>query len=149
MADYLLRRDARILVCDGRTALFLRNAGNATEPSFEVEETMRGDPARRTADIGSDAPGRIRQMLSGPASAIEGTDLHQEQENAFVRKALAAFHALVSKHGVDQVVIVAPPKALATIRANLNHGLRAKIVAEFDKDLTRHPVADIQRIVLG
>jgi protein required for attachment to host cells len=148
MSELMLRRDTRILVCDGRTALFLRNAGVPRNEKFEVEQTMREEEATHTADLGADKPGRVAQVLAGPTSSIEGTDWHTEQETAFINRAVEAFQELCEKAQAKEIVIVAPPKALATIRQH-NPDWAAKAVAQIAKDLTKHPVPEIQRIVLG
>lgn len=38
---------------------------------------------------------------------------------------------------------------LAMLRANLNDALRATIIAEIDKDLTKHPIQEIERVLTG
>ena len=38
--DRILHPETRLLVCDGRKALFLRNGGPAGRPAFEVEQEM-------------------------------------------------------------------------------------------------------------
>jgi len=43
------------------------------------------------------------------------------------------------------LVIAAPPKTLADLRRWVPPEVKAKIVAEIDKDLTKHPVRDIER----
>ena len=99
--------------------------------------------------MGTDKPGRLGNARGGPKSSIEPVDWHSEQEAAFVATAVRAFAALCAEKPEAQVVIVAPPRALATIREHAGASLLARCVAQIDKDLTHHPVADIQKIVLG
>lgn len=149
MAKLTLRRDALILVCDGRTALVIRNAGPPGREKFEVEHTVRQDLPAHSAQMGSDRPGLLRQNSGGPGSAIEPTDLHAEQEKAFIKDAWKDFTARHALKGDSQIVVVAPPKALAVIRELESSAIRVHIIAEINKDLTRHPVEEIQRLVLG
>lgn len=148
MSNLTLHRDARILVCDGKSALFLKNKGPPGSEVFEVESSVRQELPAHTADMGADRPGRT-QNRSGPSSGVETTDWHAEQEKAFVLETLHGFAALCAQSPKAQIVIVAPPKALATIRKGADRGFLSRCVAQIDKDLTKHPVAEIQKIVLG
>jgi len=146
--DRILHPETRLLVCDGRKALFIRNGGPAGKPAFEVEQEMHEKGSSHTADLGADEPGRLKSAF-GPRSSMEGTDWHQAAEDAFVRKAVDAFTALCDAHGVREVVLVAPPRALATIRKIASKGLQDRVIGEIDKDLTKHPVHEIEKIVKG
>jgi len=146
--DRILHPETRLLVCDGRKALFLRNGGPAGRPAFEVEQEMHEKGSSHTADLGADEPGRLKSAF-GPRSSVEGTDWRQAAEDAFVRKAVDAFTALCDAHDVREVVLVAPPRALATIRKIAGKSLQDRVVGEIDKDLTKHPVHEIERIVNG
>ena len=149
MTALTLRRDARLMVCDGKTALFLRNDGPPGHESFAIETSTRQDLPGHTADMGADRPGRVGNSRTGRKSSIEPPDWHSEQEASFVAGATRAFAAWCDEKPESQIVVVAPPRALATIRETASPALLARCVAQIDKDLTKHPVADIQRIVLG
>jgi protein required for attachment to host cells len=47
------------------------------------------------------------------------------------------------------LVIVAPPRALADLRGAIHADVKARIVAEIDKDLTKHPIAEIERHLMS
>ena len=146
--DRILHPETRVLVCDGRKALFIRYGGPAGKPVFEVEQEMHDKGASHTADLGADEPGRLSSAF-GPRSFIEGTDWHSAAEEAFLRRAVEAFTALCDANGAREVVLVAPPRALATLRKAASKSLHDRVVGEIDKDLTKHPVHEIQKIVLG
>ena len=146
--DRILHPETRLLVCDGRKALFIRNGGPAGKPAFEVEREMHETGASHTADLGADEPGRLKSAF-GPRNSMEGTDWHQAAEDAFVRRAVDAFTALCDANDVREVVLVAPPRALATIRKIASRSLHDRVIGEIDKDLTKHPVHEIEKIVKG
>ena len=146
--DRFLHPETRLLVCDGRKALFLRTKGPVGDPAFEVEQEMHEKGASHTADLGADEPGRLGTAF-GPRSSIEGTDWHSAEEDAFVRRAVEAFTVLCDANSVREVVLVAPPRALATIRKVASKSLHDRVVCEIDKDLTKHPVHEIAKIVSG
>ncbi len=146
--DRFIHPDARVLVCDGRKALFIRNTGPAGKPAFEVEQEMHEKGAAHSADLGADKPGRLGNAF-GPRSSIEGTDWHDAAEDAFVRSAVEAFTALCDASDVREVVLVAPPRALAVVRKAASKSLQDRVIGEIDKDLTKHSVRDIEKIVSG
>ena len=43
------------------------------------------------------------------------------------------------------LAIVAPPRALADLRHAIRKDVKDLIFAEIDKDLTKHPITDIER----
>ncbi len=138
---------AWILVCDARKALFLRNEGDAAFPNLQLERATQAPANPLTAKQGADRPGRIQNAF-GPISAAEAIDWHEMAEVEFARETVDAFRALYRSrpHGV---VLVAPPRMLAALRENLSNGLHATVIAEVDKDLTKHPIQEIERLLTG
>ncbi len=145
--ERLLHEKAKLLVCDGQKALFIQNDGWPGQPIFKVVHEMHWDESQHTADLGTDKPGRVRSMLGGPISSIEPADWHAEEEDAFVKKALQEFTKLCEKDKTREVVFVAPPKALAVIRKAASKALMERVVGQLDKDLTKHPIYEIERLV--
>jgi len=47
------------------------------------------------------------------------------------------------------VIVVAPPRSLAAFRRALDPAAQQRIVAMIDKDLTRHTVDELTRIIVG
>ncbi len=52
---------------------------------------------------------------------------------------------IVRECGVEALVVVAPPRALADLRKAFHPNVKKRIVAEIDKDLTKHPVDQIEK----
>jgi len=138
---------AWILVCDARKALFLHNAGDAAFPNLRLERAIQAPANPLTAKQGADRPGRIQNAF-GPTSAAEATDWHEMAEAQFARETVDAFRTLYRSrpHGV---VLVAPPQMLAALRESLDDGVDATVIAEIDKDLTKHPIQEIERLLTG
>ena len=86
-------------------------------------------------------------MATPSGSSIEGTDWHTAAEDAFLRRVVEAFTAHCDANEVREVVLVAPPRALATIRKAAGKSLQDRVVGEIDKDLTKHPMHEIEKIV--
>ncbi len=149
MNKLALPHDTFVFVGDGRKALFLRNAGDAKFPNLVTERVFAEDnPATR--DQGSDRPGRsFASAHSTQRSAMEPTDWHEIEEHRFVQRVSAALETLVRRLDTPALVIVAPPRALADLRQALHADVKARLIAEIDKDLTKHPVWEIERLVVG
>lgn len=150
MTGVLLNHGGAVLVCDGRKALFLVNEGRPGGESLRVAREIEQDLASHTSDLGSDRPGLVRQTSAGsPGSAIEGADWHAQEETKFLTRAVAEFAAFVEERPSDQVVLVAPPRALAVLRDRAPAALLDRTVLQVDKDLTKHPVPEIARLLFG
>ncbi len=138
-----LPHDALVFIGDGRKALFLRNAGDETILDLRTEQVFADDNPP-THDQGTDKPGRTFQSThSHGRGAVQQTDWHDIEEHRFAQRVAAAFEAVVRKRKVPAIVVVAPPRTLADLRRAFHANVKAKIVAEIGKDLTKHPVDDI------
>jgi protein required for attachment to host cells len=142
---------ARILVCDGRKALILRNDGPAGAPKLSVEREIHAEaPSSHSRDLGVDRAGRTAQRQpnqTGARSAVEEVDFHSAEEDKFVRETLADFIAHCDHNSVREIVLIAPPRALAVLRKAGSKALFDRVIGEIDKDLTRHTVYDIARAI--
>src|SRR5260221_9820590 len=129
--------DAIVFVGDGRKALFLRNAGDEKFPNLKTEQVFV-DQNPATHDQGSDRPRRLFASATARErrSAVEPTDWHELEEHRFARTVADAFGKLVRERKVKAVVIAAPHRPLAEWRRALHSDVKARIVAEVDKDFT-------------
>lgn len=137
-----------VLVCDGQKALLLQNAGDAEQLDLRAVESL-SEPHPKTSELGTDAPGRSFQSHETGRSSVEATDLHTQEEAAFLRRITQQIDAVVSEHKVKHIVLVAPPRALGLIRASLTPAARALILAEVHKDLTHLPIGTIEEHLTG
>jgi protein required for attachment to host cells len=144
-----LPHDALVFIGDGRKALFLRNAGDDKVVDLRTERVFAEDNPS-THEQGTDRPGRgFASAGTGRRSAMEETDWHHLEEHRFIERVAKALEGVVRERSVPAIVIAAPPKALADLRTALHADVKAKIVAEFSKDLTQYPVDEIQRHLRG
>lgn len=142
-----LPHDALVFICDGRKALLLRNVGDAQFLDLRKEQVF-ADENPPSHDQGTDRPGRaFAAAASTHRSSVAQTDWHDLEEHRFVKRVAAALAALVRSRNVPAVLVAAPPRALADLRRSLSAEVKAKIVAEIDKDLTRHPLGEIEKLL--
>jgi protein required for attachment to host cells len=149
MSSILLPHGALVLVGDGRKALVLRNEGDARFPNLKTTTVLDQGRLPPTAALGTDRPGRAFQSADGRRSGMEQTDWHELAENRFAGEIAQALEARHSAGDFGALVVVAPPRTLAELRRSFSDGLRAKVIAEVDKDLTNHPVYEIERLLFG
>jgi protein required for attachment to host cells len=139
--------NALVFVGDGRKALFLRNKGDEQFPNLKTE-TVFEDENLPTHEQGSDRPGRVSKALQmGHRSAVEPTDWHDIEEHQFARRVAAAMEQAVRASKTKVLIIVAPPKTLAELRDAFHSDVKACILTEINKDLTNHPVPEIESIL--
>lgn len=149
MQKLIIPHNTYILVGDGRKALFLRNEGDEKFPNLRTERVFLDENAP-AHEQGTDRPGRsFAGAGSTRRSAMDTTDWHQLEEHRFAHHVAAALEQLVRARGVTALVIVAPPRTLADLRRAIHQDVRSRIFAEIDKDLTKHPIADIERHLVG
>ena len=141
--------NALIFVGDGRKALFLRNDGDEKFPNLKTEQVF-GEENPLTHDQGTDRPGRSFQSTrTGRSAAVPQTDWHRLEEDRFIGRVAAALENLVRSRKVPALVIVAPPRTLADLRRDFHADVKKLIVAEIGKDLTGHPVSEIETHLLA
>jgi protein required for attachment to host cells len=137
--------DAFVFVGDGRKALFLRNAGDEKSPNFKIERVFVDDNPP-THEQGSDRPGRaFKRAGTNLRSGVEDTDWHELEEHRFAQRVAAAMEGLVRERKVKVLVVVAPPRTLADLRFAFHSDVKKRIIAEINKDLTKHPVLEIEK----
>lgn len=141
---YAIPNQALILVCDGRKALFLRNEGDEVFPNLTVARILTGQPNPPTHLQGTDKPGRTLDRASGRHSPVEQTDWHLLAEAAFAHEIATALDREAAAGTFKDLIIVAPPRTLAELRVSFSQMVRQCIIAEHHKDLTKHPVGEIE-----
>ncbi|MDI4665935.1 host attachment protein [Xanthobacter autotrophicus] len=134
-----------VVVCDGAKAILLADAGIAPAPKLSVVESF-AEPHSGTAELGTDRPGRVHESATTARSAVEETDLHAQAEAAFLGRLAERLGVLVAAGTVPQrILLVAPPKALGTLRDALSAKVKGLVDGEIPKDLVKLPVDEIGR----
>ena len=145
MSKLLIPHDAWVFVGDGKKALFLRNAGDGKFLNLKAERVFAEDnpPSR---EQGTDHPGRaFKRAGTNQRSSMEQTDWHELEKHHFVQRTAAAMEQIVRDRKVKALVIVAPPRTLSDLRQAFHPDVKSRIMAEINKDLTKHTVAEIEK----
>jgi protein required for attachment to host cells len=149
MTKLKIPHDALIFVGDGRKALFLRNVGDEKFLNLTTERVFI-DENPPTREQGSDRPGRgFKRAHTNQRSSADTTDWHELEEQRFAHRVAAAMERLVHERGAKALVVAAPPRTLAELRHSFHADVKRRIIAEIDKDLTKHPVGEIEKHLVG
>jgi protein required for attachment to host cells len=137
-----------IVAADGAHAKFLDFAGRKSG-ARTVAGHIYAQQAKPTRDLGRDRPARVAESKGPARHAIEPrVDLHERQEEIFlqmvVRRLLEAFDA----DAFDNLVLIAPPKALGILRKLLPDRIKSKVTSEIDNDYAQHADNEIARLVI-
>jgi protein required for attachment to host cells len=142
-----IEHDAWIVLADGRKAVIAQNIGALFEPKLNIHNVIEAAPNPPTHELGADRPGRAHDSTTPGRSAMEQTDWHDQAETEFAKTVASAVEYLCRENDVRSLVLVAAPRALADLRAALPASVRTKTVSEIDKDLTNHPLPQIEKIL--
>lgn len=103
---------------------------------------------RPNRELGTDKPGR-EGIATRIRSAIEPTAFHDQEETAFLVQISEHLDAPVKSGLTHHVIVVAPPRALGTLRKSYSPALRKAIRAEVGHDLVHLPVSEIEERLAG
>ncbi len=125
-----------IVVADGGHARIFLNTGPGQGLVPALGHDMIGNKLP-SHELGSDRPG-VSFSSSGPArrAMAPHTDPHEHAEHEFIRQVAAAIREGLNAHAFEQLVLVAPPKALGDLRAVLDPQAAKLVKADLNKDLT-------------
>lgn len=140
-----MQHGSSVMITDGRKALLLKNEGDADYPQLRmIQKWEEASPADR--DLKSDAPGRTFSSAGHGMrrSSYDEPDLHAQAEADFAAQ-MGEF--LNDRDDIEDLVIVAPPRTLGELRKHLNRAVTARVSAEIAKDLVKHPIAEIERLI--
>ena len=132
-----------VLIADGEKALFLRNETDAENPNLQV---VRIEEQENPSDLEQSAnrPGRMSDNGMGQRSALDDTDWHELNKERFASDLADILYKQVHKGKFERIVIVAAPSTLGALRDELHKEVQDAVVAEIDKDLTNHPLNEIE-----
>lgn len=138
-----------ILVTDGRKMLLFRNEGDSEYPQFiRLAEEEDDNPPDREQK--SDAPGHLAVAgMSGRRGAFQEADFHRQEETRFSRRTADLLNRRAAAGEIDRLVVVADPRTLGELRDRFSPLVERTVVAEVAKDLVKHPVTAIERILCG
>jgi len=135
-----------VVVADGRKMLFFRNQGDETYPNLQIVRVREQDNPS-DGDQKSDAPGRSSSSVGSARSAFTEVDFHQLEEDRFASETAELLRKRALNNDFESLIIVAPPRTLGELRKHYHKEVESRLAGEIAKDLTGHPVDQIEKII--
>jgi protein required for attachment to host cells len=136
-----------VVVADGKKMLFFRNEGDSEYPRLQVER-KREQVNPSDLDQKTDQAGQAPSGSGGAGYSSYGeTDFHQLEEDRFAAETAELLRKRALNNDFESLIIVAPPKTLGELRKHYHKEVEKRLTGEIAKDLTGHPVNEIEKII--
>jgi protein required for attachment to host cells len=139
---------ALVLVADGTKVLYLRNHGDQNQIDLRTESHDERED-RKDREIKTDAPGTNKHSMGYGRPAMDETDFHQQEEDRWVKDAAEELKRRALRNDFEALAIIAPPKALGTLRKELHKEVEKRIVLTLNKEMSGRPIPDIEELLVG
>lgn len=148
LAEPGVARVVWVVVADGARGQVYERAGAG--PLSPVEGMAFSADLPPTHDLVEDRQGRSFESVGHMRHGLEPRqDPHEARKEAFLNRIVTALDERLG-HGsapFDALILVAPPPALGVLRGLLPDRLADKVTAEIAKDLTKHPLPELAKII--
>jgi len=131
-----------VLIADAsRARLFKHHRAERTLIlAFEDDRPQLRD---KQASQGADRPGRVHERSGATRHAMEPhTAADELGRSSFARELVDRLRSGASEHSFD-LLLIAPPAMLGSLRSQLDDPLRERLVGELSKDLTKLPAHEL------
>lgn len=143
-----VQHGAHVLVTDGSKGLYLKNEGDGDFPDFHLirkwEQEVPADHELRSAGPGHAFSSNDR---GSRRSAYDETDCHEQAKLEFTSSIARFLNDQVQLGSIEELIIVAPPRALGILRRKLRREVAGLVTAEIDSDLVSHPIGTIEQLI--
>jgi protein required for attachment to host cells len=136
-------RTTWIVLADGMHARVLRQDKHGA-PLVPALDHELYEPAVHgfSRDLKSDAPGRA--FDTGGRHAMEPrTDPKTHEKQLFAARVAELINTAADQKTFDQLILVAPPKTLGELRAQLDAHARKLVIGEVPRDLLKIPATEL------
>jgi protein required for attachment to host cells len=140
-----------ILVADaGRARVLEWSGADAPLRPADRGELVADAVHGHARDLKSDRPGRTQAGAGGARSSMEPhQDPHIVEKHRFAKRVAAMLEEAARGGAFERLVLVAPPKMLKDLRADLPAATARLIAGELAKDLVKTPLAELAGHVRG
>ena len=123
-------------------------ATKATTPiPISVVEHAEEQANPKDSDQKSDAPGLSFSSVGSGRSTMDEVDFHQLEEDRFAADAADLLKRRALANDFESLIVIAPPRTLGELRKHYHSEVSARLAGELDKDLTNHPIPDIESAI--
>ena len=139
---------ALVLVADGTKVLYLRNHGDQNLIDLRTESHDERED-RKDRELKTDSPGTNKQSMGYGRPAMDETDFHQQEEDRWVKDAAEELKRRALRNDFEALAVIAPPRALGTLRKELHKEVEKRIVLTLNKEMSGRPLPDIEELLAG
>ena len=139
---------ALVLVADGTKVLYLRNHGDQNLIDLRTESHDERED-RKDRELKTDSPGTNKQSMGYGRPAMDETDFHQQEEDRWVKDAAEELKRRALRNDFEALAVIAPPRALGTLRKELHKEVEKRIVLTLIKEMSGRPIPDIEELLAG
>lgn len=128
----------RIAIVDGEHARFVQpDTDNVLRTVGSLDSASAH---QRSRDIGTDRPGRSFESASNARHGVgERHDLQEMEKEKFIRLVAEQLSAGAAGNEFDELLLVAPPRALPELQAALDAAAQTRVIGTLAKDLVKTP----------
>ncbi len=134
-----------VLIADGSRARLVAAEGHDKGLRLieKLEFSADHSPNR---ELLHDKPARVYESHGAARHGVEPkTNPHRELKHEFAKELAEVLDANLVRNQFDKLVVVASPVTLGDLRRTLSDAVKATIIAEVSKDLTKVPNHEIAR----
>jgi protein required for attachment to host cells len=125
-----------IAIADGEHARFVQPDANDVLRTIHAFDSASAHLHSR--DIGSDRPGRAVESATSAHHAVgQRHDLDRMEKEKFTRLVAEQLNAAAAGGEFDELLLVAPPRALHELREALDAATAAELVGTLEPDLVK------------
>ena len=127
-----------IAIADGEHARFVKPDGDNALRTLNALDSASAH--LRSRDLGSDRPGRSFESSGSAHHAVgERHDPHRLEKDKFAHLVAEQLNAAAANGDFDQLLLVAPPRALHELREALDDTTVKLLIGTLEKDLVKTP----------
>ncbi len=126
-----------------------RSENNANIPHFVTLDVLHNDGGANAHDHRSGRSGRPGPETRGRKATAHHMNWHEIGEHRFAHAVAEAIERHYAAGDFTHIVVVAPASTLAELRSHFSKRLHGAVLAEIDKDLTKHPIYEMEKVLLA
>ena len=131
-----------VIADGGRARILVPSAGGSGYTT--IDDIVSASAHMKSADLGSDKPGRSQESGTTARHAIAPkTDPHELEKEKFAKLLANQLNAAYAGGAFQALILVGPPRFLETLRGDLRPAVANAVVDELPKDLTGIPNNDL------
>jgi len=132
-----------VVVADSARARFFE-VGRSRDELREIDDLINSDARLHDRELASDDSGRTFDSFGAGRHAMEDkTSLKEQETIRFAEQINEQLLTALNEGKFNKLIVIADPRFLGILRDKLDKHITKVVSTEIDKDLSRHPTADI------